>query len=105
MDSNSLFEGFDVNFGDLFGDIGNKYAQSKGYGNVYDLATGEAAKNLGRLTDKPGEDVKQTPAVIQPGAWSQEISKALPFEVSLSNTQLMLAGLVAVGVIVLLIKR
>lgn len=105
MDDNSTFSAFGIDLGGFFGDIGNKYAQSKGYGSIYDLGVNEAAKNVGRLVDKPGEDVKQTPAVIQPGAWSEQLNSVLPVKFSLTNTQIALGALVGLGVIYLLIKR
>ena len=102
---NTLGSIFGSDLGNIFSDVGNKVAKSKGYDDLYSLAIGSASSEIMRQVDKPGGDTKQTPAVIQPGEWSQQISKSLPFEVKLSNTQLALAGLVAVGVIYLIIKR
>lgn len=105
MNDNSLTSLFGVDLGGVFGDIGQKYAESKGYNDLYSLGIDSATKNVARLVDKPGEDTKQTPAVIQPGEWSRQISAALPFKIELSNMQIALGALVGVGVIYLLIKR
>ena len=105
MNDNSLSSIFGVDLGDVFGDIGNKYAESKGYSDLYSLGVGEASKNIARITDKAGGDTKQTPAVIAPGEWSKQISAALPFKVELSNTQMILGAVVLAGVVYLLIKR
>jgi len=105
MEDNSLSSIFGINLGDAFDDIGNKYAASKGYSDLYSLGVGEAAKNVARLVDKPGADTKQTPAVIAPGEWSKQIQAALPFKVELTNVQMALGAVVLVGVVYLLIKR
>lgn len=105
MEDNTTSSVFGLDLGGFFGDIGNKVAQSKGYDDLYGLATGEAAKNVARLTTKPGADVKQTPAVIQPGAWSQQIAAVTPFKLNLSNSQLLLLGLALAGGIYLIARR
>ena len=105
MNDNSLTSIFGVDLGNVFSDVGNSYAKSRGYGDLYALGVGEATKNVARLVDKPGADTKQTPATIAPGEWSKQISAALPFKVELSNMQIALIAIVGVGVIYLLIKR
>lgn len=105
MEDNTTYSAFGIDLGGLFEDIGNKYASTKGYQSIYDLGVGETAKNIARLTDKPGSDTKQTPATIQPGEWSQQIAAALPVKLNLSNSQLMLLGGAAILGIILILRR
>lgn len=107
MEDNTTHSVFGIDLGDFFGGIAQQVAKKKGFDSpeAYIQGTAADALNKARLTREAGQDTKQTPAVIQPGAWSQQISKALPFQLNLSNSQLAIGAVILVGAIVLLARR
>jgi len=107
MEDNTTQSIFGLDLGGFFGGVAQQVAELKGYDNPEAAVTGEAAKalNTARITSAPGADVKQTPAVSTPGAWSQAIQKALPVGIKLSNGQMLLVAVAGVGILYLLLKK
>ena len=82
-----------------------KVANQKGYDNVGDLLTGSAAKNIARITDKANE-TKQTPPVVEPTAYVQEmLAEQSPLGISNGKLLLIGGGIVIAAALLLTRKR
>jgi len=93
---------FDI--GDFIQQVGDTVANQKGYDNLQDLAIGAAAKNVTRITDKPNE-VKQTPPLQTPGAYSLELLSAQKGPLGLTTGQMLIIGAIGAGIIFLAVRR